>query len=409
MAHMYVNPFEQEEALYRQMMGQSFSLFGNLALQKISQNFQEQQERTRAQRQERVKAKELLLRGDVRKAKPISTRPDISEGVKQLEPHTEFGGERLVPQQLETIGVTGTHILERHPVTGKYTATQYSASPGTSMWERTYQTEVAAGKIDPQKTSFSNWYMEQQQKLSPTTIMEVTPEGGMRTITGAGQQPTKLLGTPSTSEYTAVRQQEAASKTSLDLIGSLMKQVDNDPQILGLVGGTHRFLDSATHQLQAAAQAAGGWAVSQRTGKPISERSLLNPGSYDFSNFRGKATKSAAFKSRSVQLAYVLARSLDPSGRLSDFDVQIQLDRLGLRSGSPLQIKAALATAAADIKTAYTSRHESIYRKPPTFDWLSLDRYLPFKTPEEVRTAVHQGIINPDEGVQLLQRYYGFE
>jgi hypothetical protein len=253
--------------------------------------------------------------------------------------------------------------------------------------------------IDPEKKSFYQWYTEEKQKLKETTVIESTPGGGTRIITGTGSGIQKHIGIPTGTEYAKVRSQKAAAMASLAMIRELTAQTKDNPEIIGFAGFTARSIDRAYEQARAFGKKLGDTATLERS-----------KFSHIFKGWKSKAADSAAFQSRAIQLAYTMARALDPSGRLSDFDVEVQLRSMALRSGSPTQLAAALSAKARDVVSTYTTAYKTVHAKDAEVEkWMDLSdlRGGGYSSPDQVREAYKRKELTLEEAKELLQR--GFE
>ena len=90
--------------------------------------------------------------------------------------------------------------------------------------------------------------------------------------------------------------------------------------------------------------------------------------SYDMEGFTGAGAESAAFKSNVINLAYVLARAKEPGGRLSDRDVQAQIDRMAADGGNKEAILASLDEIDRASITSLKIRHDVFSRDPAMSD-----------------------------------------
>ena len=128
--------------------------------------------------------------------------------------------------------------------------------------------------------------------------------------------------------------------------------------IISVLGSARRVADSISSQLATFAKFHGG--TAEIDGEAVSDNDLFNTALYDFSGFGKGAAESAAFKSNVIRLAYSLARSQDPGGRLSDRDVQSAMQQLAGESGSPQQILAALDEVDRSSINLYRARFRTL-------------------------------------------------
>ena len=81
---------------------------------------------------------------------------------------------------------------------------------------------------------------------------------------------------------------------------------------------------------------------------------------------RKTAATYMAVANSTYNLAYASAKAKDPSGRLSDQDIQIELRSLGLDAGSADLFKAGLANHKADLLNRYNNKVETSTGGPAT-------------------------------------------
>lgn len=142
----------------------------------------------------------------------------------------------------------------------------------------------------------------------------------------------------------------------VDSIGKDLVALGDAP--LGFSGAVSRGLTSLSAQLQATAKLVGrsimgrepalqdGKLMAEVGGKLVPEEELFNPAHYniDLGPIEQNATQAQRIKTQSIQLAYAMARANDPGGRLSEKDVQNQMDTLALDQGSAKIALSALST-----------------------------------------------------------------
>jgi hypothetical protein len=292
---------------------------------------------------------------------------------------------------------SGHQLIQTSPYGGyqiaKPVATSQRAETKLEMYRKSYNAEVMKGNVDPKRKPFYQWYEEQTQD---TSVIEVSPTGDTRVVTGKGKNVKTILGLPSKTEESKVRSQGAAGAAALAMIRELVRQTKDNPEIIGFAGATARTLDRAYEQARA-------------FGKKLGDTASIDRKRYShiFKGWKSKAAESAAFQSRAIQLAYTMARALDPSGRLSDFDVEVQLRSMALRSGSPTQLAAALTAKAQDVVSTYTTAYKAVWRKDaPQEKWMDLSDLTGggYKSPEDVRAAYQRKEITLEEASRILQQ-----
>ena len=207
-------------------------------------------------------------------------------------------------------------------------------------------------------------------------VDDVISRGGVKVGFTAQSDDPGVFSELSNKEVRDFREAEIGTRTALSEITRVREQM-LEGTLTGLAGTVVRELSNAAGSLIQLSRAAG-----------FDDLPLLNPEAYSFESVGG-AGQSAALKSNMVNLAYMLARAADPGGRLSDKDVQLQIDRLGGNVGDQSQMAAALAEVERSVKAAFRARHETLSRTvdvgelPPEFRETPVSRDTPF-TDEEL-------------------------
>lgn len=177
---------------------------------------------------------------------------------------------------------------------------------------------------------------------------------------------------PSDSEAGKYRDAEVSAMTALDILGEMEESLGGDATLTGAAQSVFTALTGAVGSVQQLVRVSGGWA--EKGGQRVNERDLLDAESYDFSVFEDESLNTGAFRSNVVALAYMLARASDPSGRVSDADVQNQIQRLGADSGNKDLIRGSIKAVRNQIKKYMKNRHEVLSRDTEGMPALS-DRF----------------------------------
>lgn len=173
-------------------------------------------------------------------------------------------------------------------------------------------------------------------------------EGVGMTPAQAGQQQQRL------------QESEITARTGLDLIGRMREQI---PQAqTGMTAWLVNNLNGMSDQISQAIEAAGGRIV-------VPEQ--IRNAQYNLSGFGEAAARNTQFRANVVRLGYLIARSDDPSGRLSNADVQNALNTLGASGAltSREQIMAALNETATAMRRNFRTRWEATRRGEPLPEW----------------------------------------
>jgi len=203
--------------------------------------------------------------------------------------------------------------------------------------------ELARSKMKPVATPAAVRTFESQVYGKEVPELRGTPEYIQKVIEFKkyGRPETKI---DVTTDETLVRDlinQGLNTRRIVRMTDEISSMVGKDATLIGATGAAQRFIDSVSSQLKGVANKfTRGQAVVK--GRIVSENVLLNPDTYDWSEFKEGATASAEIKSSLVKLAYIVARQQDPEGRLSDYDIKNALSQIGAKSGSPEQLKTVL-------------------------------------------------------------------
>jgi len=159
-------------------------------------------------------------------------------------------------------------------------------------------------------------------------------------------------------EFKSLREQHTATKNVVDLSKFLQTQAKSNPTVLGFLGGTQKRINSVYAQLKMTAKSLGGSA--EVDGKTVNESSLIDPDRYHIPSLGKTATEQARFKSIAVRLAYCVARAQDPSGRLSDRDVDNALQQIGGSAQSLEQLVGSLDAVVRNTTQGYYNQYEAV-------------------------------------------------
>ena len=134
-----------------------------------------------------------------------------------------------------------------------------------------------------------------------------------------------------------------------------------DPKlVLGGAGALIRSFSGVTQQAKQLFDAFRG----QHKG---TQESILNPKNYDFSVLRGIARANTKTKAQFISIAYMLARSREPGGRLAKDDVKLALDSLGLQSNDKDIIAETLRDRIIEIGQGFANYSQVITKQKFNF------------------------------------------
>ena len=197
-------------------------------------------------------------------------------------------------------------------------------------------------------------------------------------------------------------------RQSVGIIDSLADDITRaGDQSLGFTAAMSGGINTMVKQFQATARLVGrsfigrepaavnGKLTAEVNGEIVPESQLFNTSLYDIdtSALTSNAQVAQRIKTQSLQLAYAMARAADPGGRLSDKDVQIQLDSMGLGQGG-----ATVALTALGTMRELLDRNTSI-----SLDVMSNGRYDFTATPPGASLS---GFMGP--GATATQNFSGF-
>lgn len=282
------------------------------------QTFEAEQEAARAEQQAKKDAQTALtLRGYLSQgniplaAQLIQQEPDTPEKQQALQ--------WLEQGQIEPlVGMVDTAI-DRATRMGVLKAPQKPPQAPSSV--REYQFAQQQGY----KGSYQDWLAEQESGINID-------------FSGLAQKElVKDLG----DRRESINEQKNAALTVARLANRINQQIqEGGAETVGPVGVLNRLGDSVK---------------SQARGLARSFDLSLNPENYDFGNLE-TAEMSAATRSNILSLAFAIARSREPGGRLSDTEVQQALNTISANSGSPGQINASLREVVRESVQAVDQR-----------------------------------------------------
>lgn len=277
--------------------------------------------------------------------------------INQLQQRAvELGG---VPQQFDPAGAIAAGLAQRMAK---------AQQEGAIQKAKTVATKTAI----PTSTNYVNPKTGKTRAVNEAVPDEILAAGDadfVRAPTSiqAGKAADFDLQGPEIKEYSKF---QSAALAGVVEVERMLGQLEDDQVFTGIMSGAIRAGDSLAQFFTQASNALGGVGeitLADGSTKVVSNARLLDPSLYDFDQF-GAAGKSAAFKSNMVNLAYSIARALDPGGRLSDKDVELQINALSGRSNSKSQIKASLGQARARMIAGVQAKRDVFRLRNPKID-----------------------------------------
>ena len=166
---------------------------------------------------------------------------------------------------------------------------------------------------------------------------------GTTQLTSATQTPERTTG-PTDEDW---RQQVATTQELVDT-SSRIKDIlsEEGASVIGFLGSTNRFLASVGAQGRALLNQAT--VFDENTGQSSDLRvdnfeDALSQAGFDT---QSTAPQAQRILTNALRLAYLAAKSSDPSGRVSDADFRAALNRIGGSTGNPASFIAALQEEA---------------------------------------------------------------
>lgn len=147
---------------------------------------------------------------------------------------------------------------------------------------------------------------------------------------------------------------ETATRNVISLGTTLIKALEDPNVVLGGAGATIGLFSGWAQQVKQIATSTG-MIHETKGGEPLTIEEILDPNRYDFTGLEAVSEATSEVRANVIALAYMLAKQSDTAGRLSDFDVEQALKRLGLDRNN----KKILALRVADAMRASTVSHNN--------------------------------------------------
>lgn len=312
------------------------------------------------------------------------TREDFANrrAIENLRTQRQFDAERLKvdnqpvvvvdpasPLGIRTISAsealrTGAPIVQdQSKVKGALTATNFNNLEALNPSQReiiganvplgdVLNAQTASGALAPARSAPSGVGFVNAQTGQPIT----------EPILSVGKLTAQTAG--GLSDPTAARQRNEAEIAVTQLSTSIDRAIDNLKKpnagaVVGPLGAAARAINTVRSQVEAGAKLIGGTTLAEDVAAPEVGSSLTEA---TLSLSRQLGTDAAIVRSQLQDLAFLIAKSNDPGGRISVDDVRRSAEIIGASSGDPTATIAVLEDVKAraienfDIRQRVTGR-----------------------------------------------------
>ena len=146
-----------------------------------------------------------------------------------------------------------------------------------------------------------------------------------------------------------VIQVKTTARNFVRIAGETLTFLRNPKTVLGAAGGGIRFAQSLKAQASQLASAFSDDHFDGTTGDDLTVAQMLDPKRYNFEGIQAVSAATTRVKANIVAMAYIIARARDPTGRLSDFDVQVAIDSMGFDSNDKDIIAATISDRVREV------------------------------------------------------------
>ena len=232
------------------------------------------------------------------------------------------------------------------------------------------------GQLDKTKGKAVNLLLPDGKRATgrelPDGTLQVLGAGGLYGAAPPGALKLAVQATPGQLPDAASRRRavelETGARNFARLASETVKLIRSNNFVPGRPGRALVFFQGVGAVARTMIQAFGpDQNFDGNTGQSLSAAEILDPNRYDFSGLKAIAGASSRVRSNSVAMAYVLARLRDPSGRLSDFDVQAALQSLGFESLDKDIIEATISDRMREVHENAANFIEIATGKRPQF------------------------------------------
>ena len=208
----------------------------------------------------------------------------------------------------------------------------------------------------------------------PSGELQIVGAGGALTPAPPGSLVMSLQAAPGELPDEVLRRKAVGvSVTAKNIVALAEKTLEflRDPSlVLGGAGSTIVFAQGLVAQATQLAQAFSGEHFAGDTGEDLSLAEMLDPGRYSFEGMQAVSAANVRTKANIVAMAYIVARTRDPGGRLSDKDVQFAMETFGLKSNDKDIIAAAIGDRVEEVLENARNFIEEATGERPTFEGL---------------------------------------
>ena len=187
----------------------------------------------------------------------------------------------------------------------------------------------------------------------PSGELKIVGEGGALTPAPPGALKMTLQAAPGELPDAALNRKVIQVKTTarnfVRIAVETLTFLRNPKTVLGAAGGGIRFAQSLKAQAGQLARAFSGDHFDGTTGSDLTVAQMLDPKRYNFEGIKAISAATTRVKANIVAMAYIIARARDPSGRLSDFDVQVAMESLGFDSNDKDIIAATISDRVREV------------------------------------------------------------
>ena len=212
-------------------------------------------------------------------------------------------------------------------------------------------TEAAKAKFREPKGKAVNILLPDGKRASgrelPSGELKIVGEGGTLVSAPPGSLKMTLQAAPGELPDAALNRKVTQTKATMGnfvrMASETITFLRNPKTVLGGAGATIRFAQSLKAQASQLARAFSGDHFDGATSGDLTVAQILDPKRYNFEGLQAISAATTKVKANIIAMAYIIARARDPSGRLSDFDVQVAMDSLGFDSNDKDIIAATIS------------------------------------------------------------------